>query len=348
MSEPPGLASFIFKNGEGELRSGWRVLIYLILFQILTILIGVIVAALGGVITGSNRLMIELILEPLSNEPVTWQGLAVVMLNRSVLLVAALVASAVCARLLERRSFASVGYKLHDGWLKDFTLGNLLGALALALAVAIAFMAGAVSFGPRDLTPQSVLLSAIILFVIFLIAAAFEEVLLRGFIFQALLHNFRAMLGERGVAVPIVITSVVFGVMHWRNPNATFFSVANTVLAGVWLGVAYLKTRSLWLATALHAAWNYVTVFLFGLPVSGITMYDEMALTDGQSGLPLWVSGGDYGPEGGAAATLALILSTVVIIKWRACRASEEMVVATRHGAPERQVAISPADTTGT
>jgi hypothetical protein len=77
-------------------------------------------------------------------------------------------------------------------------------------------------------------------------------------------------------------------------------------------------------------------------------MYNEMALMSGQSGPPVWVSGGDYGPEGGAAATLALILSTVAIIKWRAFRASEDMMIATRHGALERQVAVSPANTTET
>ncbi len=148
--------------------------------------------------------------------------------------------------------------------------------------------------------------------------------------------------------MPIVITSVAFGVMHLFNPNATLFAVANTMLAGVWLGVAYLKTRSLWLATALHAAWNYVMVFVFGLPVSGITMYNEMALMAGRSGTPIWLSGGDYGPEGGAAATLALILSTIVIIKWRVFRASEDMIIATRHGGIERQAAISPANTTET
>jgi membrane protease YdiL (CAAX protease family) len=348
MDNSSGIVIFIFKNGEGELRSGWRILIYLFLFLIFAFLVGGLVAALGGVITGSNRLRLDLLLEPSSNEPVTGQGLTTIIMNRSVNLVGALAASAVCARLLERRSFASVGYKLHAGWLKDFALGNLLGALTLALAVAIAFVAGAVIFEPRDASVQTVLLDAIILFLVFLIAAAFEEVLVRGFIFQALLHNFRPMLGERAVVVPIVVTSVVFGVMHLFNPNATTFSVANTTLAGVWLGVAYLKTRSLWLATALHAAWNYVMVFVFGLPVSGITMYDEMALMAGQSGQPVWVSGGDYGPEGGAVATLALILSTVVIIKWRAFRASEDMMIATRHGGLERLVATSPANKTET
>ncbi|HJQ68732.1 MAG TPA: CPBP family intramembrane glutamic endopeptidase [Blastocatellia bacterium] len=344
MNNSSGILIFVLKNGEGELRSGWRILIYLLLFMIFVFMLAALVAALGGVVTGGRGMRIDLLQEPPTKQPITDKGLLVVFLNRSVNLVAALAASAVCARFLERRSFASVGYKLHAGWLKDFSLGNLLGALSLALAVAISYMAGATSFAPRDATPQSILINAVILFVIFLIAAAFEEVVFRGFMFQALLHNFRVMLGERGAVATVAITSLAFGVMHAFNPSATFFSVANTMLAGVWLGAAYLKTRSLWLATALHVAWNYVMVFAFGLPVSGITMFNEMALVEGRSGPPVWLSGGDYGPEGGAAATLALILSLALIIKWRALRASEDMLIATRHGSTERRVDAPPAE----
>jgi membrane protease YdiL (CAAX protease family) len=343
MCNSSGVASLIFKNSEDELRSGWRILIYLILFQICSLLIGGIILGVGIFIAGSANAS-RILIEPDSTGQLTAQGLTAVILNRAVLLAGALAASAVCARLLEQRSFGSIGYKLHAGWIKDFALGFLLGALTLALAVAIAWMAGAVSFQARDTKAQAILLNAFILLVTFLIAAAFEEALVRGFIFQALLHNFRAMLGERGAIVPVVITAAAFGVMHLFNPNATLFSVANTMLAGVWLGVAYLKTRSLWLATALHAAWNFVMVFAFGLPVSGITLYNEMALTRGESGPPIWLSGSDYGPEGGAAATLALIICTAVIIKARVFRASEEMLIATRHGSLDPRVDITPAD----
>ena len=343
MSDFASAARSVFKNGEGEFRSGWRILTFLILFQIFLIIIGAVVVGFGAVISGDYGAALQLLIEPPSTEPVTAQGLVRIVVSRSALLVSALAASAVCARLLERRSFASVGYKLHEGWLKDFSLGNLLGAVTLALAVAVTAAAGAVAFYGRSSNTATALADAAILFFVFLIAAAFEEVLVRGFIFQALLHNSQVVLGPRGVVVPIAITSLAFGIMHMFNPNATLFAVANTVLAGVWLGVAYLKTRSLWLATALHTAWNFTMVFVFGLPVSGITMHKEMALMVGESRPPLWLSGGDYGPEGGAAATAALIICTIAIIKLRAFRASEEMLLATRHGSLKRQAGTSPA-----
>jgi hypothetical protein len=107
----------------------------------------------------------------------------------------------------------------------------------------------------------------------------------------------------------VLITSTLFGLAHLSNANASAFSTINTILAGVWLGVAYLMTRSLWFATALHYSWNLAMAFVFGLPVSGISMFNQLAWLRPQDRPPEWVSGGSYGPEGGAAATLVLLLS---------------------------------------
>jgi membrane protease YdiL (CAAX protease family) len=115
--------------------------------------------------------------------------------------------------------------------------------------------------------------------------------------------------------VPILLLSVYFAYGHWENPSRTFFSTANTVLAGVWLSLAYLKTRSLWLPTALHFGWNWTMGAVFGLPVSGL-LIPQHPLLISTSGAPLWLTGGSYGPEAGAAATIVVIASTILI--WRA------------------------------
>jgi len=115
------------------------------------------------------------------------------------------------------------------------------------------------------------------------------------------------------------------------------------MLAGVWLGVAYLMTRSLWLATALHYSWNFAMVFIFGLPVSGITMFHQLAWLHGTSGEPGWVTGGSYGPEGGIAATFALILCTLALWKSGIFTASGEMLSSVNHGKREPAfVSITP------
>jgi membrane protease YdiL (CAAX protease family) len=321
MSDDADLARKVFINREGELRSGWRVAIFFVLFQIFSLL-------LGGLL-----LLVFLLVPSLGRRPGTetpaGEFVAGSMLYLGVmqasLLGAALAASWVCARVLERRSFASTGYKLHRGWLRDFGLGSLAGAATLGLAVLIAALAGAAHFQWRAQSAGAVVAGLAALFVFFLVSAAYEEVLLRGFAFQALAHNM-------GAAFAIALTSVIFGLLHLSNPNVTAFSTLNTILAGVWLAAAYLKTRSLWLATALHYSWNFAMVFVFGLPVSGITMFDHLALTEGRAADPAWLSGGSYGPEGGLAATIAIALATLVIWKGKLFGASEEMLEAIKHG----------------
>ena len=202
--------------------------------------------------------------------------------------------------------------------------GLALGGVTLTIAVGIAAATGATHFTLKTGSLATLLQAFLLLFLFFLIAAANEEALVRGFAFQALEHNL-------GAAVAISITSMIFGVLHLGNDDVTLFSTCNTVLAGIWLGVAYLMTRSLWLATALHFSWNFVMAVVFGLPVSGIKLFKTFAWLDGES-TGQWISGADYGPEGGAAATLALLLCTLFIWKSGLFQTTQEMRQAIGHG----------------
>lgn len=331
MSDPIDVARKAFINQEGELRSGWRVLIFFLLFVLAAILINTLLDAIGSFIPPVRRLLRM----PDVSEGISAHFFLYHALGQITNLAAALAATALSARLLEHRSFASVGYKLHRGWLRDFTLGSIIGAASIALAVGIEAAAGAVRFDVQTRDGVFLLQAFVFLFFLFLAAAAIEELLFRGFPFQALIHNI-------GPFAAIAITSLLFGLAHVRNPDATPFSTINTMLAGVWLGVAYLMTRSLWLATALHYSWNLVMVYVFGLPVSGLTSFSQLAWLNGQAGPPVWLSGGDYGPEGGVAVTIVLIISTLTIWKFVFFAPFEEMLAAIKHDSLRTSAKESP------
>jgi hypothetical protein len=203
-----------------------------------------------------------------------------------------------------------------------------MGAASLAIAVGIAAGAGALVFSLHTREWAPLVRGCLIVSLFFVIAGATEELIFRGFPFQALVHNL-------GGAKAVAITSLLFGLAHIANPSASAFSTINTILAGIWLGIAYLMTRSLWLATALHWSWNFAMAFIFGLPVSGFTTLGGLAWLRGDSVGPIWLSGGTYGPEAGAATTVALILSTMAIWKSGLFTASEEMLFAIKHGKRE-------------
>lgn len=321
MSDPLDVARNLFINDESELRSGWRVLAFFLVFILAASLLTGLAKAFATLFPSLDSLLVE----PFGSGNLSRPKLFYLVGGNLGNFAVAVVASAVCARTLERRSVGSVGFRFHRGWHRDFGLGSLMGAASLAIAVGIAAAIGALSFEVHTRDGAQIALGLIIVFLFFLTSGATEELIFRGFPFQALVHN----LGGR---TAVAVTSVIFGLVHLWNPSATALSTINTILAGFWLGLAYLITRSLWLATALHYSWNFAMVFIFGLPVSGLTTLNELAWLRGSIGTPLLVSGGSYGPEGGVAATAALILSTLAIWKSGLFTASEEMLAASQHG----------------
>ena len=76
-----------------------------------------------------------------------------------------------------------------------------------------------------------------------------EELMFRGYPFQRLVEAI-------GAGGAIVVFSVLFGVVHLMNPGANPWGLLNTVVIGVVLSVAYLRTRALWLPWGIHFAWN--------------------------------------------------------------------------------------------
>jgi membrane protease YdiL (CAAX protease family) len=137
---------------------------------------------------------------------------------------------------------------------------------------------------------------AFYLFTIF-IAAAGEEMMFRGYAYQILIEK----VGSYATLLPL---AVVFGLTHASNPHVTWLAIVNTIIWGIILGYAFLRSRDLWLPIGLHFGWNAVLP-LFGVNLSGLTI-DVTRYEYRWDVLPLW-SGGDYGPEGGLLTTIFAI-----------------------------------------
>jgi hypothetical protein len=87
----------------------------------------------------------------------------------------------------------------------------------------------------------------------------------------------------------------------------------NTVLIGVLLSIAYLRTRALWLPWGIHLGWNTTLGLLFGLPVSGIRLFNVVIRTSVTG--PRWLTGGDYGLEASLPCVLTLVVGIVAVWK---------------------------------
>jgi hypothetical protein len=121
----------------------------------------------------------------------------------------------------------------------------------------------------------------------------------------------------------IVVLSVLFGAGHLGNPHASFFGVLNTVLVGVLLSIAYLRTKALWLPYGIHLGWNVALGMIFGLPVSGMTAFS--VLVKGTASGPKWLTGGEYGLEASLTGTAVILLGILIMARWVLSRASQSI-----------------------
>lgn len=184
--------------------------------------------------------------------------------------------------------------RLATGWL----LGMLLIGVPSLLLVAVGWL----RFVPAG--EGSSLAAAFWTLVILAPAALFEELLARGYVLLVLRE-------AAGWWTAILATSIGFGLLHWWNPGATAASLALVTLAGVFLGVVVMVTRSLWAATAAHLAWNWTMAALLHAPVSGLDpAVPDYRLVDAG---PDWATGGSWGPEGGAGAAAGMLIGTAYL-----------------------------------
>lgn len=297
----------IFYNDAGRVRSVWRLGVFL--FAACVVYLAILLAARFVPAFFLSRETYRWLLEESD-----WGWL----IQSAVIFVPAAAVGWVCAHSLEDLPWRSLGWALHRGWARDTLLGTLVGGASVCLAAVVGLAGGGYSFSPADFG-GGVVRTLVVSGVIFMLGSAAEEMLFRGYALQTMMRSWPLW-------VALVPVSVFFAAVHLSNPNvARGFTFANTMLAGVWLGVAYWKTRSLWFPTGVHFGWNWVMGALLGSPVSGIREITPDPLLRFADAGPAWLGGGAYGFEGGAACTLALVVSTLFVWRTRLLKADPEL-----------------------
>ena len=294
----------IFFNEFGRLRSGWRFIVFMLSLFLLT---GAVGGAIGAIV----------IYLPIGFSKSSLLGF---LAPNLILLTVVIFLGWLCGKLFEDLPFRALGAWFTNNWLKDFVLGNLLGAASIGLAALILAAFGATVFQfNRNAGQTAILLTLAVSFGVFAVGAAAEEAFFRGYILQTFTRAKLALFAA-------ALTSLLFAAAHIGNQGANYLSFINTALAGVWFGAAYLKTRTLWLAFGLHLAWNWMQGAVLGISVSGINEITTAPLLQATNVGSDTLTGGDYGIEGGIACTIALIISTLVIWFVPIFKPTEEML----------------------
>jgi uncharacterized protein len=203
-------------------------------------------------------------------------------------------------KLVDKEHFLKLGFYTKNR-LNEFILGITVGLIIMVLAYGILIYSGQIYFSKFNFNLEEIIIS--ILF--FTIVAFVEESLFRGYILKNLMLSVNKY-------IAIIISSVLFSLLHYFNPNVDLFSLFELFLAGVVFGLAYLYTRNLWFPIALHLSWNLFQTYV-GFNVSGQDFYSIIEFKYNQENL--W-NGGAFGFEGSYLAIIAELLLVFVILKY--------------------------------
>ena len=212
---------FIFFNENDRLRSGWRALIFFVTFFLLA----------GAFILAATLLLAGL---PIGPSVGSYLPLTIPFAISSII---AIILGWVYGKFFEGLPFRALGCSFRAKWLSHFAAGGIVGAIAIGCAVIIAVMGGGLKLSLNHDSSSSAIWSTLsITLVVFLVGALSEETLFRGYILQTLTRADQIIAG-------VAITSLLFALAHTGNPEVGWLAIFNTLLAGIWFAVAYLKDK---------------------------------------------------------------------------------------------------------
>ena len=282
----------IFKNPEtNTLRAGWRILVFIIIFMAINLSLTFVIREILGSLKGGGTLWFTL------------------------LGISATIAAYISRKYIDKESFISLGLKIDKAGALDFFYGIFNSAIVMAGIYFTMLLTGLIEFKGlswwtenSDINAQfSFAVLPIILAILWklIVVAWWEELAFRGMILQNMIKGM-------GLVWAVIVSSLLFGLVHAGNPDATIISTLMIAIVTPQLIYAYLKTGQLWLPIGLHLGWNFFQASIFGFASSGQS--DPTLITQIPIG-PDWLSGGAFGAEG-SILVIPFTIASMYLIHW--------------------------------
>jgi membrane protease YdiL (CAAX protease family) len=280
----------LFLSAQGRLRSGWRAALFLVLFTTFAEAAQAIVAIPALLLPARDTGAVVA-----TEMPLTWLSIVI----------AGLAANLVMLKFVDRTGWSYVGLARGDASAGRVGAGFALGAAAIAIPCLLMLAVGWLGVVRAPGNGGAIGTELVTVLAVLVPAALAEELMMRGYLLSALADGM-------GRAAGLLVTSVVFALLHVGNPGMEPGALVVVGLAGIFLGAVRFATSSLYAAWAAHLAWNVVLGVVLHALVSGTGMADAgwRTLDTG----PDWATGGSWGPEGGIPAAAGLLVATWYLI----------------------------------
>jgi hypothetical protein len=257
-------------------------------FTLLEILLFVLLSAILIVSYTALFKVLALVDGPVKSETDPFWGLAIEYLPLNA---AFLLAYFVVRKFVFKRSFAELGFN-REKVLVGLGKGFIESALIITVGVIVLTILQKLEY--TGVQWNSSLFVGFL--VLFLFQSLSEEILTRGFLLGVIAHRF-------GNYWALAVSSLLFSLLHFFNPDFNWLAGLNILLAGLALGLLYIKYQNLWVCTGFHWGWNFMQSAFYDFNVSG---FDIASLISFSSLPPAWLTGGGFGFEGSILSVIAL------------------------------------------
>ena len=277
---------YFFNEAENRLRAGWRIALFFLALGIIgnAIIFG-IQATIGG-------------------RPAPGLGRDFMMIGTLAVVMTAILPLG--RRLLDKRNVVSLGLRFDGLAIKDLLFGWFLSGLMAAAFFAVLSLGGYLTIDAMAWDTSAFIWPLVGYFFLHVLVGWWEELFFRGYLFDNLVAGL-------GMVLAIVVSCVLYGVVHMINPNASLLSGTIIVLFG-WLRLyGLLSTKQLWLSMGMHMGWNFFQGPVFGFGASGHETFHLIEHTlDG----PAWMTGGEFGPEASVVTIVIVLLTLGAMRAW--------------------------------
>nr|WP_307991969.1 type II CAAX endopeptidase family protein [uncultured Niameybacter sp.] len=208
-------------------------------------------------------------------------------------------------RWVEKRKITSIGF-FKERAISSYFKGVAIAVIGIMAIISILQFKGEVvlKVSVQQLGVNSLGL-IILIGIAWIIQGAAEEILVRGYMFQSLSAKY-------GLYKGVLISSIVFALLHLGNNGITSLSLINILMCGLMLVLLVLKDENLWGACGFHTAWNLFQGNIFGMNVSGNGL-DASLFTTTITQPSIW-NGGQFGIEGSLLTTVFMLIISGILI----------------------------------
>ena len=291
----------MFRNKNGEIRSGWKIAEMLgIVFGVLFLLIFVIQFGFTSVMIATGNLdQATGMATPFAYQIAALLSGSMMFIQSAVMIVMPILLWT--RRLKKEKSALGLPPLSKHGRAMIQGLAIGAGSMTLTFLLLLVTDSAQVLTWVLQLSP-----SLLLMLILYILVGYSEEIICRGYI-QGVMRQ------TRNPWLIILVPSLVFSLLHSANQGIGLIPYLNIFLIGLFLSLITLTSGNLYPAIGFHIFWNFFQGPIYGFSVSG--GQENGLLTTYMKGNSL-LNGGAFGPEGGLIVT-AVILLMIGVWYWR-------------------------------